>query len=135
MSTRKIMLLFPFWIMHSSSPQIEPTRGKLLADVFEEPFFGRIKARLVAEKEAGHQIFPPSSLIFNAFAQTPVDNVRVVLLGQDPYHGDGQAHGLSFSVPAGVALPPSLQNIYKEIADDVGGVPPKSGDLTYLAQQ
>lgn len=105
--------------MHSPSPQIEPTRGKLLADVFEEPFFGRIKARLVAEKEAGHQIFPPSSLIFNAFAQTPVDNVRVVLLGQDPYHGDGQAHGLSFSVPAGVTVPPSLKNIFKEMADDV----------------
>ncbi len=121
--------------MSWTAPQIEATRGKLLADVFDEPFFGEIKARLVAEKQAGHQIFPPSNLIFNAFAQTPVDNVRVVLLGQDPYHGAGQAHGLSFSVPAGVALPPSLQNIYKEIADDVGWVPPKSGDLTYLAQQ
>lgn len=86
--------------MNSSSPQIEPSRGKLLADVFEQPFFGEIKARLVAEKQAGHQLFPPSNLIFNAFTQTPVDRVRVVLLGQDPYHGQGQAHGLSFSVPA-----------------------------------
>jgi uracil-DNA glycosylase len=74
-------------------------------------------------------------LIFNAFWQTPFNKVKVVILGQDPYHNPGQAHGLSFSVPEGTPVPPSLQNIYKEIADDIGGTPPASGDLTHWANQ
>lgn len=115
--------------------EIEASWGKFLADIFMQPYFTHIKEELLIEKQAGNRVYPPSHLIFNAFAQTPVDQVTVVILGQDPYHGAGQAQGLSFSVPDGIALPPSLQNIFKEIANDCGGVPPKSGDLTYLAKQ
>lgn len=86
-------------------------------------------------KREGKTIYPPGPLIFNAFRLTPFDNVKVVILGQDPYHGPGQAHGLSFSVQDGVALPPSLQNIYKEITADTGAVPPASGNLERWARQ
>ena len=89
---------------------------------------------LVDEKKQ-HSIYPPGQLIFNAFNQTPFDKVKVVILGQDPYHGRGQAHGLSFSVPDGVQPPPSLQNIFKEINSDTGTTVPQSGNLTRWTEQ
>lgn len=93
-----------------------------------------LKAFLVEEKK-NYTIFPQGKNIFNAFNSTPFENVKVVILGQDPYHGAGQAHGLSFSVQEGVALPPSLQNIFKELVSDIGCSFPKSGDLSHWAQE
>lgn len=89
----------------------------------------------LAEEKKSHTIFPQGSHIFNAFNTTPFDAVKVVILGQDPYHGSGQAHGLSFSVQSGVKIPPSLQNIFKELVDDMGCPYPKSGDLSGWAKQ
>jgi uracil-DNA glycosylase len=94
-----------------------------------------LRAFLKQEKAAGKTIFPPSPLIFNAFNHTPFDKVRVVIIGQDPYHGERQAHGLSFSVPEGTALPPSLMNIFKEIEADLGIKMSGKGDLTPWANQ
>jgi len=102
---------------------------------FEADSFRRLKTFLVQEREAGKQIFPPASRIFAALDLTPWDKVKVVILGQDPYHGPGQAHGLSFSVQDGQPHPPSLQNIFKELTSDVGVPRPTSGDLTPWAQQ
>lgn len=93
-----------------------------------------LNAFLVEEKK-NYTIFPHENNLFNAFNSTPFKNVKVVILGQDPYHGAGQAHGLSFSVQKGVALPPSLQNIFKELVSDIGCSFPKSGDLTHWAQE
>ncbi|UTA46297.1 uracil-DNA glycosylase [Simiduia sp. 21SJ11W-1] len=100
---------------------------------FAKPYMGELRAFLQSEKRAGKTVFPPSDSWFTAFLHTPLDQVKVVIVGQDPYHGPGQAHGLSFSVPAGVALPPSLKNIYKEIFGK--GPWPESGDLTAWANQ
>lgn len=97
------------------SPKLHESWLRVLADEFEQPYFTQIKATLLAEKEQGQLVYPPGSLIFNAFNQCPFEDVKVVILGQDPYHGAGQAHGLSFSVPNGVAAPRSLINIFKEI--------------------
>ena len=94
---------------------MESSWKAVLKDEFTRPYFEQIVHFLKTEKMAGKTIFPPGSLIFNAFEQTPFDKVKVVLLGQDPYHGAGQAHGLCFSVQDGVAPPPSLINIFKEI--------------------
>jgi uracil-DNA glycosylase len=94
-----------------------------------------LKAFLVEEKKADKIIYPPNHLIFNALNTTPLDRVKVVILGQDPYHGPNQAHGLSFSVQKGVALPPSLRNIFHELHADVGVERPKHGDLTHWAEQ
>ncbi len=90
---------------------------------------------LSAEKSAGQVIFPDEQLYFHALDLTPLHRVRVVILGQDPYHGDGQAHGLSFSVPKGTDIPPSLRNIYKELESDLGIKPPRHGHLEYWARQ
>ena len=107
-----------------------------LKEEFEKPYFGQIVNFLKTEKATGKTIFPAGSNIFNAFNKTPFDKVKVVILGQDPYHGIGQAHGLSFSVLEGVKIPPSLQNIFKEIKADVGVEnPPNFGDLTHWAEQ
>ena len=100
--------------------KIESSWKKALAGEFEKPYFESLVHFLRAEKAAGVRIFPPGSQIFRAFELTPVDQVKVVILGQDPYHGPGQAHGLSFSVPVGVTAPPSLKNIFKEIETDLG---------------
>jgi uracil-DNA glycosylase len=94
----------------------------------------KLKAFLVEEKK-NYTIFPNGSNIFNAFNSTPFDSVKVVILGQDPYHGVGQAHGLSFSVQQGIPLPPSLQNIFKELVSDIGCLYPKNGDLSHWAQE
>ena len=91
-----------------------------MASEFDKPYFASLVRFLHAEREAGRKVFPPGSQIFRAFELTPVQDVKVVILGQDPYHGPGQAHGLSFSVPDGVPAPPSLKNIFKEIETDLG---------------
>ena len=100
--------------------KIEPSWKNALACEFEKPYFESLVRVLRQEKAAGKIIYPPGSQIFHAFELTPVDQVKVVILGQDPYHGPGQAHGLSFSVPSGVPAPPSLKNIFKEIESDLG---------------
>ena len=100
--------------------KIEQSWKEALADEFAKPYFESLVNFLREEKAAGKKIFPPGSQIFRAFDLTPVKDVKVVILGQDPYHGFGQAHGLSFSVPHGVPAPPSLKNIFKEIESDLG---------------
>ncbi|AKT91308.1 uracil-DNA glycosylase, family 1 [Campylobacter ureolyticus RIGS 9880] len=114
--------------------KIEKSWKEALKDEFLSPYFENLKENLIISKKYA-TVFPPSNLIFNAFNLTPFDKVKVVILGQDPYHGDNQAMGLSFSVPKGVKIPPSLINIYKEIYDDLGINEPNSGDLTYWAKQ
>ena len=115
--------------------KIEASWKDVLEDEFKKPYFKQITEHLKTEKEQGKTIYPPGSLIFNAFEQTPFDNVKVVILGQDPYHGPRQAMGLSFSVPDGISPPPSLVNIFKEIHDDTGAPIPRSGNLTKWAKQ
>lgn len=106
-----------------------------LAPEFEKPYMRQLEAFLAKEIRAGAVVYPPFNLLFNAFCQTPFESVKVVLMGQDPYHGPGQAHGLSFSVPKDVPAPPSLQNIFKEIQADLGIRPPSHGCLMEWAQQ
>jgi uracil-DNA glycosylase len=117
------------------SGQLHPTWQAVIGNELDKPYMQSLRAFLLQEKAAGKIIFPPSSLIFNAFNHTPFDKVRVVIIGQDPYHGVGQAHGLSFSVPEGIALPPSLLNIFKEIENDLGIKIRGKGDLTSWANQ
>jgi len=114
---------------------IEESWKEALKAEFTKPYFQQIILFLKTEKSAGKLIYPPGKLIFNAFEKTPVDTVKVVILGQDPYHGKGQAHGLSFSVPDGVPPPPSLVNIFKELHSDIGVAVSKTGNLTYWAEQ
>ena len=115
--------------------KIEPGWKELLKAEFVKPYFEQIPLHLKTEKEQGKKIFPPGSQIFNAFNITPIDKVKVVILGQDPYHGPGQAHGLCFSVSNGIAQPPSLVNIFKELHDDIGVPIPDHGNLTKWAEQ
>jgi uracil-DNA glycosylase len=115
--------------------KIEASWKKELADEFKKPYFKQITDHLRTEKTQGKTIYPPGPQIFNAFEQTPFKEVKVVILGQDPYHGPKQAMGLSFSVNKGVAIPPSLINIFKEIHEDVGAPIPQHGDLTHWARQ
>ncbi|MEO8764524.1 MAG: uracil-DNA glycosylase [Ginsengibacter sp.] len=114
---------------------IEDSWKKILKVEFEKVYFQQIVAFLKTEKAAGKIIYPPGQLIFNAFNKTPFPNVKVVLLGQDPYHNKGQAHGLSFSVPNGVPKPPSLVNIFKELNTDLGIAPVQNGNLEKWAMQ
>jgi uracil-DNA glycosylase len=107
----------------------------VLKDEFSAPYMQKLREFLIQEKAAGKIIYPPEELIFNAFCQTPFEEVKVVIIGQDPYHGKGQAHGLCFSVPKGIKTPPSLQNIFKELMEDLGLQMPSSGDLTPWAKQ
>ena len=100
--------------------RMEASWKAALKDEFDKPYFQELAGRLHGEKRDGFTIYPPGGLIFRAFELTPLDEVRVVILGQDPYHGPGQAMGLSFSVPDGVAAPPSLKNIFREIETDLG---------------
>lgn len=108
---------------------------KFLKKDFEADYMKNLRAFLQTEKQEGKTIYPPGNLIFAALNTTPLDKVKVLILGQDPYHGEGQAHGLSFSVPDGVRLPPSLQNIFKELGTDLNITFPRSGNLTKWAQQ
>lgn len=118
----------------SVSPIIHESWKEALKAEFAHPYMEELKTFLVEEKKH-YTIFPQGSNIFNAFNSTPFENVKVVILGQDPYHGAGQAHGLSFSVQQGVPLPPSLQNIFKELVSDIGCQYPKSGDLSHWARE
>ncbi len=118
-----------------SEVQIHVSWKEVLADVFAQLYFLAIKQQLLLEKQAGKIIYPAGKDIFSAFDKTPFDAVKVVLLGQDPYHGPGQAHGLSFSVPDGVRQPPSLKNIFKELHSDIGCPIPVSGNLSKRADQ
>ncbi len=106
-----------------------------LVGEFEQPYMRELKTFLVAEKKSGKRIFPRGAEFFNAFFHTPLPEVKIVILGQDPYHGEGQAHGLCFSVQPGVRTPPSLQNIFKEIQADLGFPIPNHGHLTVWADQ
>lgn len=108
---------------------------KELKQQYESPYMTELQNFLKAERALGKVIYPPESDVFNAFKYTPFDQVKVVILGQDPYHGAGQAHGLAFSVKKGVAIPPSLRNIYKELQSDLGIIPPLHGNLETWAQQ
>ena len=117
-----------------TSIEIEQSWKNILSDEFRADYFQHLKSFLVEEKTK-YIVYPPGKLIFNAFNTTPFNKVKVVIIGQDPYHGPGQAHGLCFSVPEGIAIPPSLRNIYKELASDVGIDIPKHGNLTKWAEQ
>lgn len=115
-------------------PKIENSWKVALGEEFQAQYFTDLKAFLLDEKSK-HEVYPPGDRIFAAFDHTPFHDVRVVILGQDPYHGKGQAHGLCFSVPQGIIKPPSLVNIFKEIHDDLGYAIPESGNLEKWARQ
>ena len=115
--------------------KIEESWKIVLKDEFAKPYFQQAVTFVKVEKAQGKTIYPPGPLIFNAFDKTPFTNIKAVLLGQDPYHGYGQAHGLCFSVPDGVTPPPSLINIFKELNSDIGMAIPKTGNLTKWATQ
>lgn len=119
---------------NSLAGQFSPAWQSLLSDLLCDPRFQQIEKELQAERQKAI-IYPPREQVFAAFAATPPERVRVVILGQDPYHGPGQAHGLSFSVPPGVPLPPSLRNIFKELVADLGCATPASGNLSHWAEQ
>lgn len=115
--------------------QIEESWKQVLKDEFDKTYFQQITTFLKAEKASGKIIYPPGSLIFNAFKQTPFDQIKIVIIGQDPYHNQGQAHGLSFSVPENVVKPPSLNNIFKELKNDLGIEISQNGNLQKWASQ
>jgi uracil-DNA glycosylase len=115
--------------------QIEESWKEVLKEEFQKIYFQHIITFLKAEKASGKIIYPPGSLIFNSFKQTPFSEVKVVIIGQDPYHNKGQAHGLSFSVPPGVGKPPSLLNIFKELQNDLGIEISENGNLEKWATQ
>lgn len=120
--------------MEPLDPQIHPSWKEALKDEFASEYFRDLKDFLVEERQK-YRVYPPGPRIFSAFNRTPLDQVKVVILGQDPYHGDGQAHGLCFSVPHGIAPPPSLVNIFKELNQDLGILPPGHGNLEEWADQ
>jgi uracil-DNA glycosylase len=120
--------------MSTQNINIDPSWKELLHEEFSAPYFTSLKEFLVSEKNT-YKIYPPGQFIFNAFDKTPVDKVKVVILGQDPYHGAGQAHGLCFSVQPGIKPPPSLVNIFKEINSDLNIPIPKHGNLENWANQ
>lgn len=115
--------------------QLEKSWHKALEKELEKPYILKLAAFLEKERSGNVAIYPPRELVFNAFFQTPFDQVKVVIMGQDPYHGPGQAHGLCFSVPNGVQLPPSLQNIFKELESDLGIPRTQQGCLLSWAKQ
>ena len=118
-----------------SSIKIDPTWKEILEEEFLSSYFAELKSFLLEEKSKHIIVYPPGPLIFSAFDLTPFDKVKVVIIGQDPYHGPGQAHGLCFSVPTGIKPPPSLVNIFKEIQNDLDLSIPKSGNLEAWAKQ
>ncbi len=121
--------------MSASGVELEASWLAHLNGEFQQPYMKDLRAFLAAEKAAGKRVFPKGSEIFNAFSHTPLDKVKVVILGQDPYHGEGQAHGLCFSGRDDVRLPPSLKNVFKEIHRDLGVAIPDRGDLTAWADR
>ena len=114
---------------------IDPSWLSRIGPEFDRPYMANLQTFLKSEHANGNVIYPREDHIFNALNHTKFDDVRVVILGQDPYHGEGQAHGLSFSVPDGVKIPPSLRNMYKELERDFGVTPPSHGNLTRWAEQ
>lgn len=114
---------------------IEPSWNLALEEELQKPYLNDLSLFLENERASEIPIYPPKELMFNAFRHTPYNQVKVLIMGQDPYHGPGQAHGLSFSVPNGVKPPPSLKNIFKELVDDVGIEMPKTGNLIPWANQ
>lgn len=114
--------------------KIEPSWKEVLKDEFEKSYFQNL-AEFVKNEYKSNTVFPPGKQIFSAFNHTPFDEVKVVIIGQDPYHGAGQAHGLSFSVPEGIPQPPSLKNIFKELESDLGIIPAQNGNLERWAKQ
>jgi len=123
-------------IVLSHAPfKLEPSWQKALAKELQEPYFTSLIAFLEQEYAGSNDIYPPKEHVFDAFWKTPFSKVRVVIVGQDPYHGKGLAHGLCFSVPRGIKPPPSLKNIFKELGSDVGILPPKHGCLDSWAEQ
>lgn len=121
--------------MSKRQPSLHPSWLQPLQEEFEQPYMANLRDFLRQEKQAGKTIYPPGPMIFKALDSTPLSSVRVVILGQDPYHGPGQAHGLSFSVPPGVATPPSLLNIFKELQRDLGIPISAHGHLQHWADQ
>lgn len=121
--------------MSSANIQLEESWKARLLPEFQQPYMQQLRAFLLQRKQQGHVIYPKGNEYFNAFNYTPFDRVKVVILGQDPYHGPNQAHGLCFSVRPGVALPPSLINIFKELNRDLGIPMPSHGCLTHWAEQ
>ncbi|HEY0733410.1 MAG TPA: uracil-DNA glycosylase [Herpetosiphonaceae bacterium] len=115
-------------------PQLPPSWQPLLADEFDKPYFQRLREFVDRERQE-HTVFPPESEVFSAFQLTPYEDVNVLLLGQDPYHNENQAHGLCFSVRPGIKPPPSLKNIFKELRDDLGCKIPNNGYLVPWARQ
>lgn len=115
--------------------KLHPSWLEPLREEFDQPYMADLKRFLLGERQAGKRVFPPAANWFRALDLTPLDEVKVVILGQDPYHGSGQAHGLCFSVPEGVRPPPSLVNIYKELQSDLGIHPPAHGFLEHWARQ
>ncbi len=119
---------------HNMEVRIETSWKEVLQKEFEKPYFNKL-ANFVRQEYQTHRVFPPAKQVFNAFDRCPISQVKVVILGQDPYHGPGQAHGLCFSVNDGITKPPSLQNIFKELKSDLGISPPSSGNLQKWADQ
>ena len=114
--------------------QIEPSWKEAIGAEFEKTYFKQL-VTFIRDEYSNHIVYPPGKMLFNAFNYCPFNEVKVVIIGQDPYHGQGQAHGLSFSVQDGVPIPPSLENIYKELVSDMGVPFPESGNLTHWAKQ
>jgi uracil-DNA glycosylase len=121
--------------MVPSGVKLDPSWLSVIGGEFDRPYMTNLRAFLQEQKKAGHVVYPKGSEIFNALNTTAFDAVKVVIIGQDPYHGEGQAHGLAFSVREGVQIPPSLQNIYKEIDNEFGPAPHPHGELTAWAKQ
>lgn len=115
--------------------ELEPSWNSTLSDEWTKPYIASLAAFVARERQQGPKVYPPKDLVFNAFLKTPIEDVKVVIMGQDPYHGPGQAHGLSFSVPHGIPAPPSLQNIFKELNADLGIPIPSHGCLSSWAEQ
>jgi uracil-DNA glycosylase len=115
-------------------PKMEPSWKRLLSDQVEAEYFSKLRDFLKEERK-NQTIYPAEEQVFNTFNRTPVDKVKVVILGQDPYHGPNQAHGLSFSVNDGIKIPPSLRNVFKELSSDIGMEQPESGNLTKWSDQ
>lgn len=122
-------------ILNKRAVDIDPSWYEVLNDEFEKPYFNELVNFLRSEKESGQTIYPPGSRIFAAFNLTPFDKVKVVIIGQDPYHGPGQANGLCFSVAGDIKIPPSLVNIFRELQSDLGIAMPKNGCLDKWAEQ
>jgi uracil-DNA glycosylase len=114
---------------------LEPSWQKVLADELQKPYISQLEQFVEQQRRLGLPVYPPAELTFSAFQKAPFNRVRVCIVGQDPYHGPGQAHGLCFSVQKGIPFPPSLRNIFKELSDDLGISPPKHGCLDRWAEQ